>query len=150
MANSRRRNAGNRRFEILLCAPGEPVELLPEPRHPADPNAIAVFSSRAVQIGDLRRDPGGLRLCRLRHRYLCPSNRGRGRQRSFEAVEYATLEWAGWFYHRRLLEPIGNIRPPKPKSNIALPRTRSIWQHNSQPRASGKPGPVHKVQPESA
>jgi len=31
--------------------------------------------------------------------------------RSFEAVEYATLEWADWFNNRRLLEPIGNIPP---------------------------------------
>lgn len=30
--------------------------------------------------------------------------------RSFEAVEYATLEWGDWFSHR-LLEPIGNIPP---------------------------------------
>jgi putative transposase len=54
----------------------------------------------------------------------------RGPWRSFEAVEYATLEWAkpankvpamrsivgrqakgDWFNHRRLLEPIGNIPP---------------------------------------
>ena len=31
--------------------------------------------------------------------------------RSFEAVEYATLEWVDWFNHRRLLEPIGNVPP---------------------------------------
>jgi putative transposase len=31
--------------------------------------------------------------------------------RSCEAVEFATLEWVGWFNHRRLLEPIGNIPP---------------------------------------
>ena len=35
----------------------------------------------------------------------------RGPWRSFEAVEYATLEWVGWFNHRWLLEPIGNILP---------------------------------------
>ena len=35
----------------------------------------------------------------------------RGPSRSFEAVEYATLEWVDWFNHRRLLEPIGNIPP---------------------------------------
>ena len=35
----------------------------------------------------------------------------RGRWQSFEAVEYATLEWVDWFNHRRLLEPIGNIPP---------------------------------------
>ena len=34
-----------------------------------------------------------------------------GPWRSFEAVEYATLEWVDWFNHRRLLEPIGNIPP---------------------------------------
>jgi len=35
----------------------------------------------------------------------------RGPWRSFEPVEYATLEWVDWFNHRRLLEPIGNIPP---------------------------------------
>jgi transposase InsO family protein len=30
---------------------------------------------------------------------------------SFEAVEFATLNWVDWFNHRRLLEPIGNIAP---------------------------------------
>lgn len=35
----------------------------------------------------------------------------RGPWRSFEAVEYATLEWVDWFNRRRLLEPIGNIPP---------------------------------------
>ena len=37
--------------------------------------------------------------------------RRRGPWRSFEAVEFATLEWVDWFNHRRLLEPIGNIPP---------------------------------------
>ena len=31
--------------------------------------------------------------------------------RSFEAVEFATLEWVDWFNNRRLLEPIGSIPP---------------------------------------
>jgi putative transposase len=35
----------------------------------------------------------------------------RGPWRSFEAVEYGTLEWVHWFNQRRLLEPIGNIPP---------------------------------------
>lgn len=47
------RGKGNRRFEALLCKPGEPVELRPEPRNPADPRAVAVFSSRGVQLGYL-------------------------------------------------------------------------------------------------
>lgn len=35
----------------------------------------------------------------------------RGPWKSFEAVEFATLEWVDWFNRRRLLEPIGNIPP---------------------------------------
>jgi len=35
----------------------------------------------------------------------------RGPWRSFEAVEFATLEWVDWFNHCRLLEPIGNVTP---------------------------------------
>lgn len=35
----------------------------------------------------------------------------RGPWKSFDAVEFATLEWVDWFNHRRLLEPIGNIPP---------------------------------------
>ncbi len=39
----------------------------------------------------------------------------RGQLRSFEAVEYATLEWVDWFNKRRLVEPVGNIPPRKPR-----------------------------------
>ena len=42
---------GSRQMEILLCEPGDPVTLIYEPKNPADANAIAVFSSRGVQIG---------------------------------------------------------------------------------------------------
>jgi len=43
----------SRRFEIALCATGDPVELRPEPKNPADPRAVAVFSARGVQLGYL-------------------------------------------------------------------------------------------------
>ncbi|AMU89924.1 HIRAN domain-containing protein [Sphingopyxis macrogoltabida] len=43
-----------RQFEIAMCTPGEPVKLVHEPRNPADPNAVAVFSARDIQIGYLR------------------------------------------------------------------------------------------------
>jgi len=42
----------------------------------------------------------------------------RGPWRSFEAVEYATLEWVDWFNNRRLLEPIGNILPAEAEANF--------------------------------
>ncbi|WP_230189320.1 HIRAN domain-containing protein [Sphingobium sp. CECT 9361] len=42
-----------RLFEIRICAPGEHVDLIPEPRNPADPRAIAVYSCRGIQLGYL-------------------------------------------------------------------------------------------------
>ena len=49
----------------------------------------------------------------------------RGPWRSFEAVEFATLEWVDWFNHRRLMEPIGNIPPA------------SIFQSKDEPEGRG-------------
>lgn len=42
-----------RLFELALCRPGDPIELRPEPKNPADEYAVAVYSSRGVQIGYL-------------------------------------------------------------------------------------------------
>jgi len=41
----------------------------------------------------------------------------KGPWRSFEAVEFATLEWVDWFNNRRLLEPIGNIPSAEAEAN---------------------------------
>jgi hypothetical protein len=46
-------DGSDRRREILLCVPGEPVELRPEPHNKADARAVAVLSCRGVQIGYL-------------------------------------------------------------------------------------------------
>lgn len=43
-----------RKIEIEECTPGEFVELRPEPKNKHDPNAIAVFSCRGIQLGYLR------------------------------------------------------------------------------------------------
>ncbi|BCA60258.1 HIRAN domain-containing protein [Sphingomonas sp. HMP6] len=47
------KSKSNRRFEVALCAPGEAVELRPEPRNRADRNAVAAFSQRGIQLGYL-------------------------------------------------------------------------------------------------
>ena len=49
----------------------------------------------------------------------------RGPWRSFDAVEYATLEWVDWFNNRRLLEPIGNIPPAEAEANFYAVLERS-------------------------
>ncbi|MGB3931257.1 MAG: HIRAN domain-containing protein [Sphingobium sp.] len=46
----------DRRFEIAMCRPGEPVELRREPKNPADSRAIAVYSARDIQIGYIQAD----------------------------------------------------------------------------------------------
>ena len=45
------KSKSNRRMELLLCPPGEPIEMLLAPKNPHDPNAIAVWSARGVQVG---------------------------------------------------------------------------------------------------
>ena len=42
-----------RRFELQICRPGESVELRAEPQNKYDEHAIAVFSSRGIQLGYL-------------------------------------------------------------------------------------------------
>jgi transposase InsO family protein len=49
----------------------------------------------------------------------------RGPWRSFDAVEFATLEWVDWFNNRRLLEPIGNIPPAEAEANFYAALERS-------------------------
>ena len=40
----------------------------------------------------------------------------RGPWRTFEAVEFATLEWVDWFNNRRLWNPSASSRRPKPRN----------------------------------
>jgi hypothetical protein len=44
-------DGSNRRSEALMTLPGEPVDLVPEPKNAHDSNAIRVISPRGVQIG---------------------------------------------------------------------------------------------------
>ncbi|WP_293873224.1 HIRAN domain-containing protein [Sphingomonas sp. UBA978] len=44
-------DGSNRRSEAMMTLPGEPVELIPEPKNKHDSNAIAVMSPRGVQLG---------------------------------------------------------------------------------------------------
>ena len=56
----------------------------------------------------------------------------RGPWRSFEAVEFATLEWVDWFNNRRLLAPIGYIPPARAEGRYdsfmaAYLEQNSLW-----------------------
>ncbi|MDB5684102.1 MAG: hypothetical protein JWM75_1800 [Sphingomonas bacterium] len=42
-----------RKFEAIVCVPGEPVHLVPETKNKHDPQAVAVFSDRGIQLGYL-------------------------------------------------------------------------------------------------
>ena len=63
----------------------------------------------------------------------------RGPWRSFEAVEFATLEWVDWFNHRRLLEPIGNIPPAEAEDRYYATASHGSVTQTKQP--PGNPGP---------
>jgi putative transposase len=70
--------------------------------------AMAGIEPSVGSIGDsydnaLAETINGLYKAELIHR--------RGPWRSFDAVEFATLEWVDWFNHRRLMGSIGNIPP---------------------------------------
>jgi putative transposase len=70
--------------------------------------AVAGIEPSVGSVGDsydnaLAETINGLYKAELIHR--------RGPWRSFEAGEFATLEWVDWFNHRRLMGPIGNIPP---------------------------------------
>lgn len=58
--DNRDKAKSNRRYEILLCKPGDPVTLVPEPDNPADDCAVAVYSERGIQIGYLPAERCGL------------------------------------------------------------------------------------------
>jgi putative transposase len=51
----------------------------------------------------------------------------RGPWRSFDAVEFATLEWVDWFNHRRLMGPIGNIPPAEAEQRYYASLERPAW-----------------------
>lgn len=51
----------------------------------------------------------------------------RGPWRSFEAVEFATLEWVDWFNTRRLLEPIGNVPPAEAEARYFAQAEVQAW-----------------------
>lgn len=60
------RTRSNRRYEALLCAPGDPVTLRPDPANPVDPQAVAVWSERDIQIGFLTAERAPLIGARIR------------------------------------------------------------------------------------
>jgi transposase InsO family protein len=83
-------------------APGQSRSRAPCPIHCAGA-LIGEAHARATTVRQEQSAVNGL--------YKAEVIQRRGPWRSFEAVEFATLEWVDWFNNRRLLEPIGNIPP---------------------------------------
>lgn len=69
----------------------------------------------------------------------------RGPWRSFDAVEYATLDWVDWFKARRLREPIRNFPSAEAKTNVHIAMENQPGPHNQDQSVSEKPGAVHLV-----
>ena len=66
----------------------------------------------------------------------------RGPWRSFEAVEFATLEWVDWFNNRRLLSPSVTSRRRKPRNATTPCWNNQPWRRDLNEMASNKPGAV--------
>ena len=65
--------------------------------------------------------------------------------RSFEAVEFATLEWVDWFNNRRLLEPIGNLPPAEAEERYYAILEKPAWRRDSNQTASGQLGALQRA-----
>lgn len=46
----------SRQEELALCRPGDEVQLVREPDNPHDRMAVAIFSTRGIRVGYLKRD----------------------------------------------------------------------------------------------
>lgn len=68
--------------------------------------------------------------------------RRQGPWRTLERVEFATLRWDDWFNTRRLLKPIGCVRPADSKRGTM---SRQQWP-GSKYSPSGIPGTIQRVQ----
>src|SRR3954452_18949977 len=114
-----------RRFPALIATPS--VKVLRRPLEPkqyvsiryTERLAAAGIEPSVGSVGDsfdnaLAETINGLYKAEVIHR--------RGPWRSFEAVEFATLEWVDWFNHRRLLEPIGNVPPAEAEARYYAQR----------------------------
>ena len=71
--------------------------------------------------------------------------RQRGPWRGLEDVEFATLEWVGWFNYQRLLEPIGYIprlNTKKHSTSATRKQPRGDTQLTRSPRKPGRFIPI--------
>jgi putative transposase len=68
--------------------------------------------------------------------------RRRGPWKGIDDVEDATLEWVDWFNHRRLLEPIGHLRPAEFEAAFQSEEDPATLLDASN-RVSDQPGAVH-------
>jgi hypothetical protein len=57
----------------------------------------------------------------------------RSPRRSFEAVEFATLDWVDWFNHSQLLEPIGNVPPAEAEARYYAQTEAQAWAAEPKP-----------------
>ena len=95
-----------RRFAIDLCRPGDPVQLIPEPKNPADQNAIMILNGDGMQMGYVPADKTWL------------IHRAWRDAREVNAVFQGAVEAGAWirvaFDEEPTLPPQSFPRAPKP------------------------------------
>lgn len=103
----KKRGEINRRFEIAACAPGERVELVLEPDNPADPQAVMIFSARAVQIGYVPAERAPLIGKHIRS------------GDDVRAIFQASTQWGAWI--RVSLDGSDPVLPPATEAQVDQP-----------------------------
>ena len=114
--NRRRKGqpTGNRQTEILLCEPGEPVELRLEPTNPADKNAIAAYSARGVQLGYLSADKTAI------------VHKAREEARLPRVIFQEATPWGCWIRVGLGVDPTLPVAPAEDRWRAAMP-SDDLW-----------------------
>ena len=113
------KSKSSRRMELLLCPPGEPVDLMLEPKNPHDSNAISVWSARGVQVGYINAERAPWIGNRIRSGEEC------------QAVMQGLDGWSGFIRVR-----FGGDAPSLPPAPAIVPPPR-------RPRPPRRTGPIN-------
>lgn len=107
-------DGSNRRSEAMMTLPGDPVELVPEPKNSHDSNAVAVIGPHGVQLGYINAE---------RAPYIGGKmNRGEDVAAIFQGIDggsaFIRVRFGGG---APTLPPVSS-KPPAPERPARLPR----------------------------
>ncbi|WP_267395923.1 MULTISPECIES: HIRAN domain-containing protein [unclassified Sphingomonas] len=122
-------DGSNRLSEALMTMPGEPIELVPEPKNKHDSHAIAVISPRGVQLGYVNAERAPYVGGRMR--------RGEEVNAIFQGVEGASAFVRVRFGGGIPMLPVASAKPAVPRPPRPPRRTEPYDPHAFYPDEDG-------------